>query len=82
LCTWLQDQWIFADEGFNDFPVDMAYLPAIKKRVSLARRIEKHIHEKRKSKSDADWFRRAAKDMDIDVDEVWGQPAFVARVCC
>jgi hypothetical protein len=58
----------------------MAYLPAIKKRVSLARRIEKHIHEKRKSKSDADWFRRAAKDMDIDVDEVWGQPAFVARV--
>lgn len=63
---------LFAEEGFNDFAVDMSYMPAIKKRVNLARRIEKHLHEKRKNKSDADWFKRAAKDMDIDVDEVCG----------
>lgn len=57
-------------EGFNDFPVDLSYFPAIKKRVNLAKKIDKHMHTKRKEKSDTDWFRKQAEAMDIELDEV------------
>ena len=57
------------ETGFNDFPVDMTYLPAIKNRVNLARKIDKEMHQKRKERTNDDWFRKAAEEMDIVLDE-------------
>ena len=48
----------------------MSYMPGVKKRVNLARKIDKQLHTKRKDKSNTEWFRKAADEMGIDLDEV------------
>eukprot|EP00123_Amoebidium_parasiticum_P017639 comp23927_c0_seq1/m.42244 comp23927_c0_seq1/g.42244 ORF comp23927_c0_seq1/g.42244 comp23927_c0_seq1/m.42244 type:complete len:664 (-) comp23927_c0_seq1:73-2064(-) len=57
------------EEGLNDFPVDGAYFPAIKKRLTLARKIDEAEHQQRKSRTSDDWFTKTAKELDIEVDD-------------
>eukprot|EP01134_Creolimax_fragrantissima_P001078 CFRG1078T1 len=56
-------------DGFSEFPVDNMYMPAIKTRVSLARRIDKSEHRANKKKGDDDWLTKAALEMDIILDD-------------
>ncbi|KNC77192.1 hypothetical protein SARC_10340, partial [Sphaeroforma arctica JP610] len=55
--------------GFSEFPVDSMYMPAIKARVSLARRVDKIQHRLNKKKGDDDFFEKAAREMDIILDD-------------
>ncbi|XP_041484197.1 ATP-dependent RNA helicase DDX24-like isoform X2 [Lytechinus variegatus] len=56
-------------EEIPSFPVEHSYYQAVKERVDLAREIDKleHVHSKKKHQND--WFVRAAKELDVDVDE-------------
>ncbi|XP_063968406.1 ATP-dependent RNA helicase DDX24-like isoform X1 [Lytechinus pictus] len=56
-------------EEIPSFPVEHSYYQAVKERVDLARDIDKleHVHSKKKHQND--WFVRAAKELDVDVDE-------------
>ncbi|CAB4017425.1 ATP-dependent RNA helicase ddx24-like, partial [Paramuricea clavata] len=57
------------DDEPPDFPVDMEYLNEIRKRVSLARIIDKEEHKFRKKKWSNDWFLNNAKEAELEVDE-------------
>ncbi|XP_028398724.1 ATP-dependent RNA helicase DDX24-like [Dendronephthya gigantea] len=52
-----------------DFPVDIEYLNEIRKRVSLARTIDKEEHQFRKKKWSNDWFLNNAKEAELEIDE-------------
>ncbi|KAL9960204.1 hypothetical protein ACROYT_G033626, partial [Oculina patagonica] len=58
--------------GGNDldsFPVDVTYMSSIRKRISLAKQIDKDEHKFKRKKSNNDWLLASAKAMDIEVDE-------------
>lgn len=58
--------------GGNDldsFPVDITYMSSIRKRISLAKQIDKDEHKFKRKKSSNDWILASAKAMDIEVDE-------------
>jgi len=58
--------------GGNDldsFPVDVTYMSSIRKRISLAKQIDKDEHKFKRKKSSNDWILASAKAMDIEVDE-------------
>lgn len=52
-----------------NFDVDRTYLPAIAKRLNVARKVDKQIHHIRKHKSQKDWFIHQARAMDIEIDD-------------
>lgn len=58
-----------AGNDLESFPVDVAFMPSIKKRISLAKQIDKEEHKFRRKKSSNDWVLASAKAMDIEVDE-------------
>ncbi|XP_068714327.1 ATP-dependent RNA helicase DDX24-like [Montipora foliosa] len=53
----------------DSFPVDVAFMSSIRKRISLAKQIDKEEHKFRRKKSNNDWVLASAKAMDIEVDE-------------
>lgn len=53
----------------DSFPVDVAFMSSIRKRISLAKQIDKEEHKFRRKKSSNDWVLASAKAMDIEVDE-------------
>jgi len=57
------------EEGIPEFPVEMAYFPAIRKRTKLASKIDKDSHVNLKKESTAEWFRKHAAEMDIELDD-------------
>ncbi|KAJ8947885.1 hypothetical protein NQ318_010031 [Aromia moschata] len=50
------------------FPVQENYLAAVKRRINLAREIDKLQLQVRKTNSEAGWFKKMAEEMDIIVD--------------
>ncbi|CAH1163482.1 unnamed protein product [Phaedon cochleariae] len=56
-------------EDLPNFPVQENLLNAVKKRVNLARELDKLQLHVRKANSEAGWFQKAAEDMDILVDD-------------
>eukprot|EP00057_Strongylocentrotus_purpuratus_P026495 XP_011680969.1 PREDICTED: ATP-dependent RNA helicase DDX24 [Strongylocentrotus purpuratus] len=56
-------------EEIPSFPVEHSYYQAVNERVELARDIDKLEHVSNKKKHQNDWFVRAAKELDVDVDE-------------
>ena len=52
-------------EGLPEFPVDMAYMPAVKKRVKLAGKVDKLSHSQSKEKADEVWRRRQVTHIHI-----------------
>lgn len=57
------------DEDLPDFPVDLSMLKAVQKRVELARKLEAESHRARRTSYEDNWLQRAAKEMEIDLDE-------------
>ncbi|XP_072169926.1 ATP-dependent RNA helicase DDX24-like [Diadema setosum] len=55
-------------EEIPSFPVEHRYYQAVRERVDLARDIDKLEHLISKKKHQNDWFLRAAKELDVDVD--------------
>ncbi|XP_022781216.1 ATP-dependent RNA helicase ddx24-like [Stylophora pistillata] len=53
----------------DSFPVDVSFMSSIKKRISLAKQIDKEEHKFKRKKSSNDWILASAKAMDIEVDE-------------
>jgi ATP-dependent RNA helicase DDX24/MAK5 len=53
------------------FPMDTMYLQAIRKRVSVARRIESALHKRKKRQRDSDWLRSSAQAMELELDRDW-----------
>jgi ATP-dependent RNA helicase DDX24/MAK5 len=53
-------------DSFAAFPVDKRLVPALNKRLNLAKQIDNIKHTAKKRKTDADWFKQAAADCDID----------------
>ena len=53
------------------FPVQEDYLKAVKERVNLARELDQLELQIRKGNSEEGWLQKAAKDMDIVVDDLY-----------
>lgn len=51
------------------FPVDTSIMSQVKKRLNLARTIEKMEYTLRKAHAEEDWFRRAAEEAELLVEE-------------
>ncbi|KAL2643302.1 hypothetical protein R1flu_010889 [Riccia fluitans] len=56
-------------DGFNSFPVNMAYMPACKTRMDLAIRVDKLMRKGAQSKAAHAWLARSAKAMELDIEE-------------
>lgn len=56
-------------EDLPDFPVDTDVLRSARERVLLARKLESEDHRVRRRNYENNWFRRAAEEMDIELDE-------------
>jgi len=59
------------NKGFDDirdFPIDMSIMINIRKRVSTACDLDKLLHSQ-KDKSSTDWYKKAAEECDLDLDE-------------
>ncbi|KAM9466622.1 ATP-dependent RNA helicase DDX24 isoform 1-T2 [Clarias gariepinus] len=57
------------DEDLPMFPVESKCMTAIKERVDMARKIEKIEYYNSRQKQHNSWFRQAAEEMDIDLDD-------------
>ncbi|KAI9105268.1 P-loop containing nucleoside triphosphate hydrolase protein [Phlyctochytrium arcticum] len=57
------------DDGIPEFPVDLSIFSAIKTRLTLAQNIDELEHLKQKTKHEESWFRNAAEEADIVLDE-------------
>ncbi|KAL3869498.1 hypothetical protein ACJMK2_042172 [Sinanodonta woodiana] len=51
------------------FPIENQYMPEIKARVSLARQIDTNEYRFAKKKHQNNWFEKAAKEIDMELDE-------------
>ncbi|XP_066244892.1 ATP-dependent RNA helicase DDX24 [Euwallacea similis] len=60
-------------EDLPMFPVQDRYLTAVKQRVNLARDLDKLQLQVRKANSEEGWLQKAAKEMDIIVDEMYNR---------
>lgn len=59
------------DEDIPTFPVQENFLNAVKERVNLARELDELQLRVKKVNSEVGWFQKAAKDMDIIVDDLY-----------
>ncbi|XP_013868964.1 ATP-dependent RNA helicase DDX24 isoform X2 [Austrofundulus limnaeus] len=57
------------DEELPMFPVETRCMEAIKTRVNLARQIEKIEYFNNRDKRHDSWFKKAAKDLEVDLDD-------------
>ncbi|CAF0976960.1 unnamed protein product [Didymodactylos carnosus] len=57
------------DEDLQTFPVDFTNFSNIKKRVKLAVEISKLHHQVAKTTHETNWYFKAAKELDIELDE-------------
>ena len=56
-------------EELGVFPVENELIPAMRQCLGLTRRIDKEEHRTTKHKKQNMWFQKAAKEMDIELDE-------------
>nr|XP_045594873.1 ATP-dependent RNA helicase DDX24-like isoform X1 [Procambarus clarkii]XP_045594874.1 ATP-dependent RNA helicase DDX24-like isoform X1 [Procambarus clarkii] len=50
------------------FPIDASVMSQVKKRINLARMVEKMEHTIRKTNAEKDWFRRAAEEAELLIE--------------
>jgi ATP-dependent RNA helicase DDX24/MAK5 len=58
-----------ASRSLPNFPVDHKYLNALKKRLQLARKIDDVARTHKKQSAEAEWLRKAAEDLDVDLSD-------------
>lgn len=59
----------FTDEDLPTFPVDHSYLSNLKRRIRLASDISKLRHQVKKVANENNWYHKAAKELDIELDD-------------
>lgn len=59
----------FPDEDLQTFPVDNTNLTNLKRRVRLATEISKLHHQAAKVANETNWYHKAAKELDIELDD-------------
>ena len=57
------------NEDLPSFPVEDEYMPALRKRVNLARQIDKLQHSLDKQTHESKWFEKLAEEADLEIDE-------------
>jgi ATP-dependent RNA helicase DDX24/MAK5 len=57
------------EKGLDDFSLDTSVFAQLRKRIKLARDIEKDEHKISKKSADRNWLKKAAKDLDVDYSE-------------
>ena len=57
------------DQEIPSLEVDFRLLPDIKKRVTLARKIDREEHQQRKKSTEEKWFQKAAKSLDLELED-------------
>ncbi|XP_066523471.1 ATP-dependent RNA helicase DDX24 isoform X2 [Hoplias malabaricus] len=57
------------DEDLPMFPVQSKCMASVKERVDVARKIEKIEYHNNREKQQNSWFKQAAEEMDIDLDD-------------
>ena len=60
---------VHTDEELPSFPVDSAYMKAVRRRVSLARQVHTLEHQRNKVVRSEQWLTKSAKALDIELDE-------------
>ncbi|CAF0864816.1 unnamed protein product [Rotaria sordida] len=57
------------NEDLQTFPIDSTYLSNLKRRVRLASEISKLHHQVAKVANETNWYHKAAKELDIELDD-------------
>lgn len=57
------------DEDLQTFPIESTYLSNLKRRVRLATDISKLHHQAAKVANETNWYHKAAKELDIELDD-------------
>lgn len=57
------------DEDLKSFPIESNYLNSLKRRVNLSAEISKLQHQVKKVANENNWYHKAAKELDIELDE-------------
>ncbi|CAF0779090.1 unnamed protein product [Rotaria sp. Silwood1] len=57
------------NEDLQTFPIDITYLSNLKRRVRLASEISKLHHQVAKVANETNWYHKAAKELDIELDD-------------
>jgi ATP-dependent RNA helicase DDX24/MAK5 len=57
------------DEDLPMFPIESLHLPHLKRRVRLAAEISKLHHQVAKVANENNWYQKAAKELDIELDD-------------
>ncbi|XP_057959331.1 DEAD-box ATP-dependent RNA helicase 13 [Malania oleifera] len=56
-------------DSFQRFPLDSSYMPAVLKRLSLARQIDKILRKDSQEKANKSWFERNAETVELVVED-------------
>ena len=59
---------LIVEAELPDLPIESGFLPPLRKRIELARDIEKAQHQVKKENHDRNWLIEAAEAMDLDID--------------
>ncbi|CAH1758167.1 1879_t:CDS:10 [Entrophospora sp. SA101] len=55
--------------GIAEFPTNGGFVNMMKQRIELARQIDQDEHKLQKTNFEEDWYKKAAKDLDVDLDD-------------
>ncbi len=58
------------DGSMEPLDVDQLHLPLIRKRLSIALKIDKILSTGKRQRSEKEWYRKAAEEMEIELDDV------------
>ncbi|KAG7577534.1 DEAD/DEAH box helicase domain [Arabidopsis thaliana x Arabidopsis arenosa] len=59
----------FSKETVKIFPLDSSYMPAVRKRLSLARQIDQIERKGSREKADRTWLEKHAESMELELDD-------------
>ncbi|KAG7582238.1 Helicase superfamily 1/2 ATP-binding domain [Arabidopsis suecica] len=59
----------FSKESVKIFPLDSSYMPAVRKRLSLARQIDQIERKGSREKADRTWLEKHAESMELELDD-------------
>ncbi|XP_010487554.1 PREDICTED: DEAD-box ATP-dependent RNA helicase 13-like [Camelina sativa] len=59
----------FSKESAKMFPLDSSYMPAVRKRLSLARQIDQIERKGSREKADRTWLEKHAESMELELDD-------------
>ncbi|KAL1223700.1 DEAD-box ATP-dependent RNA helicase 13 [Cardamine amara subsp. amara] len=70
----------FSKESVKIFPLDSSYMPAVRKRLSLARQIDQIERKGSREKADRTWLEKHAESMELELDDEESEEERVGNV--